>query len=234
MVIIQTASNEYRTGPKTLTQKPQRMISRPEWEVSSEKKKDRAWLFGARGFCLSSAQSYLELILPESSSSLPDVQSCLCLPLSFTAPPSSTSVWQWLISPIFRHSSCLGFLSVVTVLTPLPPGGSLLFCLFRPSSRCHFACWSVYHYKRTLCKLFNQPVSRAMYFLPGYWLTDRLRVEAAGMEAELWMPKKDQNSGFCELTGATSSPLLTWSHPYIVIFPLRSSPWLNHWHYGRF
>lgn len=85
---------------------------------------ERAWLFWAKGFFLSSAQKYLELISPGLPPCLPDLHCCLCLYLNFTAPlsppHSSTSVWQWPSSPSYRHSSCLGLLSMVTVLVTIP------------------------------------------------------------------------------------------------------------------
>lgn len=180
MVIIQTASNEWRNGPKILSQETWRMLSRPGWEAPSEEDRENSAVWGKGMHCLfESAQPHASS--PWAAPCLHDLHCCLCLPWHFTAPPFSTSVWQWLGSHIRRHSSCLVFLSMVTALIPVPPSDSPILYFYEPSARCHFTCcrhepWP-YHWKQTLHKLFNHPIGVCCVFPARPWLTGQPRVE---------------------------------------------------------
>lgn len=134
MMIIQTAWNGGRTGLRTLTQ------DQYGKGQARSRERERAWLFGPMGFCLSSAQMYLELLSPHLG--------CPPVYLTFTI----VYIFLWILQPLpASHLSDSGSVCLSPGTAPvwgsspwsqLSPGvgDSSLLWPFRPSGRCPLAC----------------------------------------------------------------------------------------------
>ena len=167
-MIIQTAWNGRRTGLRTLTQ------DQHGKGQARSRERERAWLFGAMGFCLSSAQMYLELLFPPRGALLSTWPSLLSI-LSFEFYSPSLlhvclTVAQFaclqaqLLSgnPIHGHSSHL----VLVTVPSSDPSGHLVGVPWHVSSTLRTSL------QRSLHKLFNHHIGRALCILPGLWLID--------------------------------------------------------------
>lgn len=188
---------------------------------------ERAWLFGARGYCLGPAPPYLELIPPELPSPLVYlivIVGCvfLCILQSFPPPPRSGSGSGHRsagIAPVWGSSRW----SQLSSLCPPVTVPSFAFLGHLAGVAVHVGSTHPAHITAN-GPFINSPVTPSALPCVSCRGPDR-QISSEWKAMEGWKqsggcPRRVRTLVFVSWEERCSSPPLPWSRPYTVAFPL--------------